>query len=55
MTSVYAPGLPALESMTGGGIYPVGLCVSSTVGGRVGGTISGEVIGLASGDGPVAS
>ena len=55
MTSVNAPGLPAVESMTGGGIYPVGLCVSSTGGGRVGGTTSGGVIGLASGDGPAAS
>jgi hypothetical protein len=57
VTAVYAPGLPAVESMTGGGIYPAGLCVSSTAAGRVGGTTSGEVIAsaLVSGDGPAAS
>jgi hypothetical protein len=52
VTSLNAPGLPTVESMTGGGIYPVGLCVSSTGGGRA---TSGEVIGWASGDGPTDS
>jgi hypothetical protein len=51
--SVNAPGLPAEESMTGGGVYPVGLCVSTTGGGRVGGTTL--VMGCASGDRPAAS
>ena len=47
-----APGLPTVESMIAGGMYPVGLCLSSTEGERVGGTISEEVI---SGDGPADS
>ena len=55
MTSVNAPGLPTVESMTGGGIYPVGLSVSSTGGGRVGGTTSEEEIGWVSEDGPTVS
>jgi hypothetical protein len=38
---VNAPGLPAVESITGGGVYPVGLCASSTEGG----TTSEEMVG----------
>lgn len=52
MMSVNAPGLPTVESMTGGGIYPVGLCASSTGGGV---TTSEEVIGWESADGPTDS
>ena len=46
-----APGLPAVESITGGGIYSVGLCVSSTCGdtGRIGGTSSEEWAGRVGG------
>jgi len=47
-----------VESSTGGGIYPVGLPISSTGGGRAtetGGTASEEVAGRASGDDPRVS